>query len=240
MSFSKPDEQEVQAQNYYKAQVGAVVSPLIQKISRLVSIIFHPIFLVVYIYLMLASINPFFFGKTSFEAVISDKHDFGVLMLLVFLLVLLPLLALSMMRGLNMISNFSLELRQERIAPYIVLGLSYLIGFMHLNSYTGAPIVVKLFILGATLAIAMAFFINLFAKISIHTVGMGGLVAFILLALLNTSNLNDNDVWVLPAVVAVAGIVGTARRLLGAHQAQELYLGYFVGFFGQFLAANFV
>lgn len=240
MSFSKPEEREIYAQNYYKVQVGAVVSPFIQKISRVISIIFHPIFLVLYVYLILANINPFFFGKTSFEAVMSDKHDFGVFMLLGFLLVLLPLLGMTMMRGLNMISDFRLEQRQERIAPYIVVGISYLVGYMHLSSYTGAPIVVKLFVLGAALGIAMAFFINLFAKISIHTVGMGGLVAFTLLALLNTNNLNDNDVWVLPVVVAVAGIVGTARRLLGAHQSQELYLGYFVGFFGQFLAANFV
>lgn len=240
MSFSSPDEGEIRAQNEYKQQVAAAVPKLCAPIGLFISIIFHPLLLVLYIYPVLAGINPYFFGKTHFWAVMEDKHDFGVFLMLGVLLVGLPLLGMLMMRGLNMIPNFKLEQRQERVAPYIIVGLAYLVGFMQLNTYTGAPLVVKLFVLGAGLGIAMAFFINLFAKISIHGVGMGGLVAFCLLALLNTNHLGDNDVWILPVVVAVAGIVGTARRIVGAHQAQELYLGYFVGFFGQFIAANFV
>jgi hypothetical protein len=236
----KTEEQEQAAENLYKIQVNAVVPAIIQKIAMFISIIFHPVLLILYIYLMLAWINPYFFGKTTFESVMTDQHDFGVFLLLTFLLVALPLFALLLMRGLNMISSIQLAQRQERIAPYIVIGLSYLISYMHLNSYTGAPLVVKLFVLGATIGIAMAFFINLFAKISIHAVGMGGLVAFTLLALLNTNNLGEKDIWVLPLVIAVAGLVGTSRRVLAAHQPQELYLGYFVGFFAQFLSSHFV
>ena len=240
MTTINSEDKEKLAQNNYKLQVGAVISPMLQKIATFFSIIFHPVLLILYIYLMLALINPYFFGKTNFQSVLADKHDLGVFILLGFLLVLLPLFGLLIMRGLNMISSIKLEQRQERIAPYIVIGLAYLVCYMHLNAYTAAPLVVKLYVLGATIGIAMAFFVNLFAKISIHSVGMGGWVAFTLLALLNTNNLGENDVFILPLVIFIAGLVGTARRLLAAHQPQELYLGYFIGFFAQFLAANFV
>ena len=42
--------------------------------------------------------------------------------------------------------------------------------------------------LGATIALFIAFFINIFSKISAHAVGMGGLVAMVLISIISFSH----------------------------------------------------
>jgi len=45
---------------------------------------------------------------------------------------------------------------------------------------------------------------------------------------------------ILMVVIVLAGLVGTARMLLGAHTPPELYGGYMVGFLTQFIALRFL
>ena len=87
--------------------------------------------------------------------------------------------------------------------------------------------------LGACLAIFVALFINIFSKISLHAIGVGSLVA--LLFVLVRISTYDMRLLLLAAVL-VAGIVGTARLILQAHDIREIYSGYLVGFTGQFVA----
>jgi hypothetical protein len=102
------------------------------------------------------------------------------------------------------------------------------------------PVHVKIFVLGATIALFTAFIINLFSKISIHAVGMGGMIAMVMMAVLSVPYNYESNLHVLPIAVLVAGLVGTARRVLGAHEAADIYGGYFIGFFAQFVALQFL
>ena len=105
------------------------------------------------------------------------------------------------------------------------------------NSTTGLPLEIKIFTLGATIALFIAFFINLFTKISMHTVGMGGFLAMIIIIIARSYGGAE---FLFVFGVLACGLVGTARLLLGSHQVSDVYGGYFVGFLAQFVALNYM
>lgn len=212
---------------------------ILRLLCQLLSVVFHPIFVFPYVYIILAWINPQLFGQVSLEKVMQGDTLF-LFLRIIFTMVIIPILALFMMRGLNMISSISLPQRQERIGPYIAIGLSFIISFVQVNSLVIIPTLVKVFILGITIALFTSFIFNLFIKISLHTVGMGGMLSMTFISLLSVHILRDEYLYILPLVALIAGLVGTARRLLNAHEAREVYMGYYIGFLAQFIALYFL
>ena len=115
-----------------------------------------------------------------------------------------------------------------------------------------SPLILSAFILGATISLWVSFIINLFTKISLHAVGIAGLLAIVVLSvqtieydhlLLDLGSLGVANLpmkTLLMIVVLFTGIVGTSRLLLKAHEPYQIYLGYFVGFLTQFIAYNFL
>lgn len=71
-----------------------------------------------------------------------------------------------------------------------------------------------------------------------HTVGIGGFLAMVIITMVNTSVPLYDLRPILLGVIVLAGLVGTARLVLKAHVPQEIYGGYIVGFFGQFAAIS--
>lgn len=210
-------------------------------VAQIISVVFHPLFIFAYMYLLLAWVNPAIFGKPNLGLILASKSVHLELFLRTLMTMIgLPLLAIALMRGLNMISDITIPDRQERIGPYIVVGLSYIVSFVQINNIPMVPVQVKIFVLGATIALFTAFIINLFSKISIHAVGMGGMIAMVMMSVLSVPYNYESNLHVLPIAVLVAGLVGTARRILGAHEAGDIYGGYFIGFFAQFVALQFL
>ena len=148
----------------------------------------------------------------------------------------------------DMVESIQLKHQQERIGPYIITGIFYLWLFINLRQNPNVPMTFKFCVLGATIGLFLAFIINLFSKISMHTTGMGGLLAMTLIVIFNFSpatiwfSLSDQISWELPAVLILmlvlffAGIVGSARLFLQAHEPHDIYGGYLVGFISQFAA----
>ena len=82
-------------------------------------------------------------------------------------------------------------------------------------------------LLGAAASVVLAILINLKWKVSIHMIGIGGIVGMFFG--MSTFLLIDLRMPILIALV-VAGIIGTARLSMGAHRPSQLYLGFLVGF----------
>lgn len=79
----------------------------------------------------------------------------------------------------------------------------------------------------------IATIITYFWKISLHMIGLGGLLAYILLLLfvrgLQYGLPSEIDI-LLSSVILLSGIVGSARLYLCAHTPAQVYVGYIVGF----------
>ena len=129
------------------------------------------------------------------------------------------------MKGLGFINSVHLYDPKDRIIPLITSMVFYFwinLVFKNIN----APFLLHVLTLGSFWGVITLFMVNIFYKVSMHTAGAGGMLGMlIVLMMLSPVSLT------LPLFLAliIAGIVGTARMLLGAHQPAEIWLGYILG-----------
>jgi membrane-associated phospholipid phosphatase len=217
------------------------VVPLpLQIVAQLISILFHPLFILCYAYVLLAIFNPFLFGEASTDRVfiLGDRHAKGIWFINILLFsCVIPVVGILLMRGLGMVSSFSMPTKDERKIPYILVGMFYMAMVAQNNYNTSLPLEIKIFALGATIALFVAFFINLFTKISMHTVGMGGFLAMLVIIIARSYG-GAGQLFVFG--ILACGLVGTSRMILGSHNSSDIYGGYFVGFLCQFIALNYM
>lgn len=221
---------------------------MLKFLAYLTSVVFHPLLMVTYMLLLLMWVNPYLFGIPSVMA----PQSMELLLRIFILSFFLPGFAIVMMRLLGFVQSVELKNQQERIAPYIVAGIFYIWLFYNLlKAGNVIPRVYTSFVLGATIALFLSFLINIFSKISAHAVGMGGMVGMVVITMLffshgtfhfnvGASHWEVNMIGVLIATIVLAGIVGTARLLLSAHEPMDLYGGYLVGFSAQMFALQFL
>jgi hypothetical protein len=88
--------------------------------------------------------------------------------------------------------------------------------------------------LGVFLASSAALIANIYFKISMHAIGLGGwLGLFLVIANTNTMLMT----WPIAAVLLITGLVCTARLIVSDHTVKEIYTGLFLGLLAQFVAA---
>ncbi len=219
---------------------------MLRTLAKIISVVFHPLLVVTYTLILLLLVNPYQFGVYSIR-------EQGKFILLVFLSTfVMPAFAVFMMKSLGMVRSMQLHDRYERIGPYIITGIFYLWMFINFKNNSLIPKPFTIAMLGATIALFTAFFVNNFTKISAHAVGMGGLagVAVINTILFNFDTFTINvpllglfelsTNFVMMCVIVLAGMVCTARLLLEAHTEKQLYGGLAVGFAAQFVALAFM
>jgi membrane-associated phospholipid phosphatase len=207
-----------------------------QLAAKVVSYLFHPLLLVTYTFAYVILLNPDIYGDGfSFHA----KKMYLLIWINTFVF---PSLVTFLLWRLGFISSIFLREKKERTVPYIAAGLfftwSYIVfskqemaAQVAMNAY--GTLLLNSVMLGATIAVFAAFLINIFMKISMHTVGMGALGGVALVAAIGSTY---NLLLPLSGVILVAGLVGSSRMKLGAHTPFEIYGGYLVGIFCQLIA----
>ena len=221
---------------------------MLRNAAQLLSFVFHPLLILTYILIVWLLLNPYEFGVYG----IRDRQAhflIGVTLLTTFII---PGMCVLIMYKLEMVDSWTLRNKQDRVGPFIITGVLYLWMFLQFNGSSVLPRAFAVFTLGIVLSLLLGFLINLFDKISLHAMGMGGLVGMLVLTLALS------DYWVIsvePPVfgfeeisliylilggVFFAGLVGTARLVLQAHQPSQIYGGYLVGFATQFLALQLI
>lgn len=212
--------------------------------ARFLSFVAHPLLVLSYVLLLQMALDPCSFGARQ----MSDPQSVVLLMSVFVCTVVLPGFAVALMKPLGLIKSLEMEDKQDRIGPYIVSGVFYLWLVKNLLSDGQTPQLYVIFALGATIGLFLAFLINIFSKISAHAVGMGGLVAMLLFLVVDWNDagivvplpgggLQISTFVVLILGIVLAGLVGTARLALKAHEPADIYRGYAVGFVSILLAA---
>ncbi|MBK7409596.1 MAG: hypothetical protein IPJ40_17060 [Saprospirales bacterium] len=215
---------------------------VLRGIAKVVSFFFHPLLMLTYMTVLLLIIQPFWFGVHQ----VSDKIP--LLLAVFFSSFVIPGIAVLMMRFLGLVESMELRDKKERIGPYIVTAIFYLWLYINFRNDPSMPPPFSSFVLGTVIGLFLAFFINIFSKIRAHAVGMGGLLGMVIILLgmgsfdpvfipLGTWGSIQTTLGTLLLVfILIAGLVGTSRLLLKAHEAMDLYGGYMVGLAAQFLA----
>ncbi|MBK8922507.1 MAG: hypothetical protein IPM81_13545 [Saprospirales bacterium] len=212
-------------------------------LARFFSILGHPMLVPSYALLLLLYINPFAFGVHS----PTDKQALFLLMYVFTTTALIPGIGIAVMKPLGFVKSLESPDRLERVGPYIVTGVFYLWLYKNLSAGDQAPALYLVCVLGATIGLFMAFFINIFTKISAHATGMGGLVGMLLLtawqwpgSMLGLpvfgGSVQVSLVAAAGGMAILAGCVGTARLALEVHSTQDIWQGYLVGFLAVWVA----
>jgi hypothetical protein len=144
--------------------------------------------------------------------------------------VVFPLVStLLMLRG-GYISSLTVPQREERPQVFIMALFYFVLMYYLVRKLPHHPATLAL-LFGGVLAVALALVITLYWKISAHLVGMGGLLGALggLLVLHGTFAPVE-----MAFFIVLAGALGTARILLGAHDAPQVYGGCAVGFLSTF------
>lgn len=196
-----------------------------------------------YTLLLLLHINPYAFGVSQ----VSDAKAVFLLLYVFTTSALIPGAGIAAMKPLGFIKNLESPDREERIGPYIVAGVFYLWLYKNLSAGSQVPTLYLVSVLSATISLFLAFFVNIFTKISAHATGMGGLVGIVLLTNFRWADqalgipafgglLQLSLPLVLVAAVLLAGLVGNSRLVLKAHVPTDLWQGYAAGFGAVWLA----
>ena len=94
------------------------------------------------------------------------------------------------------------------------------------RNFTDQPLALKYFYFGIFIASAIGLTANHFIKVSLHAMGVSGLLTAVLLVSFYYPI--NNLPWVLLSV-CIAGLVWSARMIVSDHTNKELVLGFAIG-----------
>jgi len=142
-----------------------------------------------------------------------------------------PVISVLIFKLKGSIKSLHLETTQERRYPFLITAISYMLGY-YLLQRLELPTIFNRVILGATVSVTLSVIITLGWKISVHSIGIGGIIG----TLLAMSQILFVDVR-LPLIISiiVAGIIGSARLSLKEHSPSQIYSGILIGFLSEFL-----
>lgn len=203
-----------------------VKSPVIRVIANILSYVFHPLFIPVYIIWYLNVAHPTFFaGFPKMLKMITIVRFFLIYSFF-------PLVTVLLAKGLGFLDSILLKTQKERIIPYIACQIYFFFNAYVLRHQPEFPqeiihLSIAIFF-GATLGLIG----NIFMKVSMHAISMGILVSFAgLLAFTQAASFN----LLFSSAILIAGLVCTARLVLSTHNQREIYFGLLIGLISMML-----
>lgn len=190
------------------------------RIAKIISYLFHP--------LLMPAVGIFllFNAGTYLSYTISGPGKLAIYSIVIINTAVVPALLTWFQYRFGMIKSLKMAERKERSLPFFITAFFYFFCFYILkkNNISSA---VCYPMLGAACSVAVAFIINFFWKISIHAIGIGGIIGMLTGI---SQKINAEVLSFLFLSIFTAGIIGFARLKLNAHSPVQVYAGYIVGF----------
>lgn len=194
------------------------------RFAQILSIIFHPLWMPLVIYLTVRSVDPYYIASTA-----GDRFIF----LLLSINIVAPALSMLIMIKYGMLSSIELRERKERFGPYMLVIFYYILSYVMLK-WKGVylPETVYSFFISVVISLVLSMLINLFWKISVHMLAQGGVFG----TLLGVNMIDPNMDIVFPTLsLIMAGATGYSRIYLDAHTPGQVYAGFTLGTIVNFL-----
>lgn len=191
--------------------------------ARILSVVFHPVFIPTYFFCLLAWAVP-----AALEPIAPELHP--KFLLFVFLVTaVIPIVNVGIFKLFGSIRSFSMKTRRERMLPFVAVSIIYIAvtymfyeqGRMNLNdNFLRYMIVIDLLVISATV-------ITFFYKVSVHSITAWGLVG--MLVALNKITEVSTVFYPMLAAIVLAGFIMASRLRLGAHTPREVMSGAALG-----------
>jgi len=190
-------------------------------LAKIISVVFHPLLMLVY------GLAIIFSAPTLFGYLPVDVKKLLFLIVLVNN-VFLPLSLLPFFMHRNLISSWTINDRKERTIPLILTTVLYGTTSFIIFRYQ-IPFFLKSYIFSAFFLSLAVTVINLWWKISLHSVAAGALLGIVLLL---SFRMHTALVGYLILVTITGGSVLSSRLRLNYHNPPQVWLGFLTGFLG--------
>jgi hypothetical protein len=197
---------------------GGRASRVVDYMAGAVTILFHPVFLPLYgLYLL--------FNIPALLVFLPGQVRKVVFLMVLVNNVILPLILLPLFKLRGVIASYELENRSERIIPLLTTSLMYFVTAVMIYRFQ-LPGMVKSFLFASACVVFATALLNFRWKVSVHAVGVGAMVATVLV-------LSFRMYAGMPAVVVlvfiISGLVLSSRLWLRAHTPEQIYTGFLAG-----------
>ncbi|MDA7803188.1 hypothetical protein N8987_01255 [Crocinitomix sp.] len=212
---------------------------ILKQFFSALSYIFHPLFmpiLGVYILLMVPSM-PITFNRLDALYYFPPVVKQYLFIVLGILTIIAPLLSLIIMYYNRIITNFKLEVREERFYPYLLVAFYYLLAYFFVRKQLPLdyqhPALLG-FLFGILLVVIICLLLNFYIKISLHAAAIYG-VCGMLIGYSQTQLSADlsglaTNIYIILYLLLVAALVTGARAYLKSHKIPEILIGGLIGF----------
>lgn len=189
------------------------------RLANVFSVLFQPLLIPTYTLLILFNLNNYF------SLLIPPQVRHLILWMVFLITFVLPLLFIFILYKRKIITSINMDKREERIFPLVITALFYLLAYYIVYQANLDVLYLRLF-LGSALLICIALVISVFWKISMHMIGVGGLLGALIG--IGIAAYIDLTFFVILAVL-VSGLTGFARLKLKAHTPWQVYVGFLTG-----------
>lgn len=187
------------------------------KLANFFSIITHPILLPTWLLLIIIEIGLF---KT-----LSINASMCIIIVSAITFVI-PTIIILFLKKFKVIKTLTMERRDDRVIPILIMATSLYITSRFFNGIYVLGIY-NFYLICSTLLCMIVFWVNLFWKISLHSIGWGGFVGILYIY---TTILAEIFLPYFIISIIVAGIVCSARLYLKSHDSAQIYVGFITGF----------
>jgi len=200
---------------------------LLRFAANVVSLVLHPIFIPVYVACFLLFLHPMLFAGYAQPA------KWKLVATIFVNLCLLPLVTVFLCWRLKFVGSMLLATQRDRIIPLAATMIFYFWCWFVLKNFTEIPALFRQFLLGSFITVIVAWIANIYFKISLHALGAGGMLCFMLLVVFGS---DGGSAGYLAAAAVVAGLVCSARLVLENHRPADVYAGLVLGMLSQWVA----
>ena len=188
------------------------------KLTKFISILLHPMFMpILALHLTLLVLPSLAFNLSQNLLLI-----YGIL---IFSTMVLPLISIFWLMQKGKVISLEMSNHKERSLPLFKTVIWMSFGYYLLQNLLFYTPILKAELLGAILIILLAAIISKFWKISLHLLGIGGVVGvFIALQIMH-----GDFLYLLLLFILLSGLLGVARIKQKAHNYAQVYAGFLVG-----------
>ncbi len=194
---------------------------MLTQFAKFISSVMHPMVVPIFALLFV------FYGPLPWS-LMSPGYKSAVVLFASFGVTIIPLIFMGILMLLKLVSDVEMPSQRERILPIFISILSSGMTYYIMVSETGLIVSepVSALILSELSMLILAFIITPFWKISLHAMGLGALLVFVIF----TCMLSEMPFHIPACIIFIlSGVVAWARLYLNAHSQMQLFAGYTLG-----------
>ncbi|MBN7811647.1 PA-phosphatase [Algoriphagus sp. H41] len=194
---------------------------MLRSIALLFTAVFQPLLMPTLVFGLLL------FGVPQATS-IPEEFKFRIFILIVLSTLLIPMVTIIGLRLSGTVKSLHMPEVKDRKLPFAITALYFVLTTWFLYQKTDLDPVLWLGMTVICVAVVLLTVVSFFWKISAHMIGLGGLLAVVLV--LGQKFPTFEVLYPLLGVLVLCGAVASSRLLLQAHRPTEIYAGLAVGF----------